>query len=127
MNTPELHVIDTKMETIPALHLSIPSPFENNKVLSALVEIHPQPNRQVYIELWGPLPAFEFTTLFTTLPEQRAKFSSGYVTYPHDKRETYRDFCDNMAKVISESPVFTDGIREMLALHRDAQRFRTEA
>lgn len=122
MNIPELHMIQTKMESIPALHLSIPSPFEDNKVLSALVEIHPQPNRQTYIELWGTLPAFNSSTL----PEQRAKFASGYVSYPHDKRESYRDFCNNMAKVISESPVFTDGIRTLLALHRDAQHFRAE-
>ena len=122
MNIPELHMIQTKMESIPALHLSIPSPFGDNKVLSALVEIHPQPNQRMYIEIWGALPAFDITTL----PEQRAKFASGYVTYPHNKLESYRTFCDNLAKVIAASPVFTNGIREMLTLHMNVQGFQSE-
>lgn len=122
MNIPEIHMFPTKIESIPALHLSIPSPFEANKILSALVEVHPQLNRQMYIELWGTLPAFDSTNL----PEQRAKFASGYVTYPHDQLEGYREFANNLAKIISESPVFQDGIREMLVLHRNAQQFHSE-
>lgn len=122
MNIPELHMIQTTMETISALRLSIPSPFEDNKILSVLVEIHPKPNRQVYIEIWGSLPAFNSATV----PEQRTIFSSGYVTYPHDKLETYRDFCNNMAEIVSKSPVFQEGIQRMLMLHMDAQQFHSE-
>ena len=122
MNIPEIHMIQTEIESIQAFRLSIPSPFEDNKVLSALVEVYPQPNRKMYIEFWGTLPAFDFAAL----PEQRAKFASGYVSCPYDKSETCHPFCDNLEKVVAESAVFADGLNEMLTLHKNAYDFPFE-
>lgn len=116
MKIPEFHLIDTTLETCHTLCLHLPSPFEENTILKAHIHLYPQPHGRVYVEFWGVLPRLGFE-----LPENQAKFSDGYITYPsNNKEENYREFIENMIQIVTKCPIFQNGVQRMLTLHRNA-------
>ena len=116
MNTthPEFHILQTTMQPCYALQLSISSPFKENTIITATVELHLQPKheKRFYAELWGDWP-FEAPGM----PPRRAKFGSGYIPITNPEPQDFSEFMDAVARSLSDCDFFLNGTKAMLTAH----------
>ena len=91
------------------------SPFEDGKAITACAELHPKPNKQLYCEIWGEVPANPSLNI-----PLRTKFGSGYLTYPDGSHPNFNAFMDAMLKSVMQTKFYQESITDLLAMHLQA-------
>lgn len=108
-----LHLIETKCEITQTLHFSIPSPFQNRRIITVCVDLFPQ-GPTIKAEIWGTNPSLPFIE-----EESRIKLRSCTIPRPNVDPVSPQ-FIRALTETIIRNKSFTDAVAELLQVHAAA-------